>query len=537
VKIPALRVPMKESARIFERKDKVELQDLRPNLEYGVHIVKIWRGWPQTSGWVSFPCGSDVLVKGLRGNSDTKLWIMPSPRATGFVDVSAKQAEWRARLESAEERDIRSLAAEAAKCCNACLLERFNHVFESLNPDRKTVKLSDSYNAECQLFAKFMRDFDLTEADLALDFFDAFALEFPQEADEAVIGTLACGPRADESLGVVRALDMRRTFGISPVAVIHKASDWELPTGGHTRLQAGDRLVFLYPERGPGSSDGKIDPCYAKDLQLLRSPTELQKLPAISDFGVVVYDLEAMHTSPRGFYKARGMDERAQPEHEDDEWKKSSEIIMFGARSLLLSEGLNAVCRPSFAWEAVASEAARQFARDHGHDKIIQDKSLPHFGQLWQEQVRPFLHRSAGHRGKVAMIALNGHAFDNDLLCRELAKYGFDGDVEMLTFFDPVRILKEEHGEEYGRHGALMLDRLVQDFVGKPRKGRHEALADADDLLEVLMHHDHLRHLLAARIAKSMRQKISHPDPVGVRAENACYFHLMTKVLKGKHDY
>mmetsp|Transcript_81934 Transcript_81934/g.254326 ORF Transcript_81934/g.254326 Transcript_81934/m.254326 type:complete len:176 (+) Transcript_81934:1-528(+) len=101
-----------------------------------------------------------------------------------------------------------------------------------------------------------MRAFGLREEDLAFEQFNAFELDYPDRAPRAWVGAPVAGDActAEERFRLrrlnVRALNMRKNFGISPVAVCRRdgpARRYVLPATGRTEVNGGDKLLFVCP--------------------------------------------------------------------------------------------------------------------------------------------------------------------------------------------------------------------------------------------------------------------------------------------------
>lgn len=230
-------------------------------------------------------------------------------------------------------------------------------------------------------------------------------------------------------------------------------------------------------------------------------PGALAQLP-----GFVVFDLETAHDAPVGNYAEKGLHEC--PLDQQHVWKDRSQIIEFAGVDLHTGARLAVQCRPEFRWTDVVSPAARAFAEDHGHDRIIQDETLPTFAARWRDEVHPFLRRAAkGPFGQLALVAHCGDLFDFGVLFKELERLQLSLDVQVVLF-DPVRTLKRHFGREFGTGGQLSLRQLHKRFV--PTLGTsaphaaHRALGDCEALLEVLQHWPELRELLAWEVGQSM---------------------------------
>eukprot|EP00415_Alexandrium_ostenfeldii_P000015 UN0015 len=124
-------------------------------------------------------------------------------------------------------------------------------------------------------FLDFMQAFDLEAGDLECQFLPCCALEYPSDGPSAIIGSmqvLECMRTAERHS--LRALNMRHTFGISPVAVVHgnpkDGGQWELPERGETVVRPGDHLVFLCAD---GVPPAYLYPC----MKRLRTRDELEK--------------------------------------------------------------------------------------------------------------------------------------------------------------------------------------------------------------------------------------------------------------------
>lgn len=231
--------------------------------------------------------------------------------------------------------------------------------------------------------------------------------------------------------------------------------------------------------------------------------SSVRKLSAVELPGIVIFDLETAHDAPQGTYAEKNLHEC--PPSQQHVWKNRSQIIEFAAVDVRTGERFEARCRPEFRWEDVISPAARAFARDHGHDLIIQDMELPTFADRWLDEVHPFLCRAAGSGGRLAMIAHCGDRFDFAVLSRELKKHGLPVDFR-AEHFDPVRTLKQRFGPDFGGGGQLALRRLHERFVPPPAAPRaaHRALSDCEALLDIIQHWPDLRRLLAWEVAETM---------------------------------
>jgi len=245
------------------------------------------------------------------------------------------------------------------------------------------------------------------------------------------------------------------------------------------------------------------------------------------DFGVVVYDLETIHDAERGTYFEKGLHECAASEQIT--WKRCSQIIEFAAIDLRSGASIVKRCRPEFQWADVRSPAARRFAEDHGHDRIVQDPTLPKFDACWVSEVVPFLESAAGRSMKIAMIAHNGDAFDHFVLEKELQRLGLSGSLALsLHSFDPIRTLKQHYGQDYGSGGQLTLNALHEQHVHPGHAGQqHQALDDCRMLLEVLSHWRELSELLAAEIAGCFCAGDGEVDAADVATLLSLYFSHM----------
>lgn len=223
-------------------------------------------------------------------------------------------------------------------------------------------------------------------------------------------------------------------------------------------------------------------------------------------FGVVIFDLETVHDAERGTYFEKGLHECASQDQWI--WKSRSQIIQFGAVDLHNGNRLNVECRPKFTWDKVISPAARQFAEDHGHDQIVQNESLPHFLEPWQDKVVPFLVHAAGRSKQLALIAHNGENFDEMVLAEEDKRLGLFHHLRNAGitwfFFDPIKTLKNKYGQDYGTCGKLSLAVLYAEHVGEKKQQSHQALDDCLMLLEVLSKWEDLRDLLAQDISQRL---------------------------------
>lgn len=266
------------------------------------------------------------------------------------------------------------------------------------------------------------------------------------------------------------------------------------------------------------------------------TPTHGKARARSPDFGVVIYDLETSHDAERGTYHEKGLHECSSSEQ--IQWKKRSQIIEFAAIDLHSGKRLLSRCRPEFQWEDVISPAARCFAEDHGHDKIIQDESLPQFKECWPTEVLPFLKKAAGSTGRLAMIAHNGDAFDHFVLEKELIRLelGLPSDLNLeLHRFDPIRTLKHTFGQDYGSGGQLALKALhahhVQQRVGEDL-APHQAMNDCIMLAEVLSRWQELGNLLSDEIAGDICKADEASAPAAaaaLRVRFACPAHRAVK--------
>jgi hypothetical protein len=235
------------------------------------------------------------------------------------------------------------------------------------------------------------------------------------------------------------------------------------------------------------------------------------------DFGMIVYDLETIHNAERGTYVAKSMHE-CQP-HEQVIWKRQSQIIEFAAVDLLSGDHICVRSRPEFSWSDVRSPAARAFAEDHGHDKIVQDETLPLFRQVWTDSILPFLLKATGahaQKKQLAIIAHNGDQFDHFVLQKELDRLGLMPDLQTLALrnFDPIRTLKQGFGTDFGSGGRLALSTIHSRHVPTAplEKPLHQALSDCNMLLEVITHWVALRVLLATEIAVTFAEADQRED-------------------------
>lgn len=219
--------------------------------------------------------------------------------------------------------------------------------------------------------------------------------------------------------------------------------------------------------------------------------------------GVVIFDLETAHDAPVGTYADRNLHEC--PPDQQHLWKERSQIIEFAAVDVRTGERFQVQCRPEFRWEDVISPAARAFAEDHDHDRIIKDVTLPTFAERWWSEVEPFLRQAAGASGRLAMIAHCGDRFDFAVLSREIRRLALSSAVG-VEYVDPVSVLKQSFGPAFGGGGQLSLRRLSERFVPETlltaRAAAHHALSDCEALLEVVQHWPELRELLAWEVAR-----------------------------------
>merc|ERR1719188_918277 len=106
------------------------------------------------------------------------------------------------------------------------------------------------------------------------------------------------------------------------------------------------------------------------------------------------------------------------------------------------------------------------------------------------------------------MIAHNGDNFDHYVLDKELCQQNLNPCAKLfLHRFDPVRTLKAQHGAEFGKGGALKLEKLHADHVpeglAEATGQQHQALNDCLLLREVLQHWEHLAGAMAFEISKA----------------------------------
>lgn len=266
----------------------------------------------------------------------------------------------------------------------------------------------------------------------------------------------------------------------------------------------------------------------------------------------MIYDLETIHDFERGNYAEKGMHECSSEEQRL--WKERSQIIEFAAINVLTGEQMCVRCRPEFSWEEVRSEAAKLFARDHGHDLIIRDQSLGFFRDVWDREVAPFLARAAGPAGVLGMVAHNGDQFDHIVLGKELKRLNlclFRADsnlhpnyppIAKMVGFDTIRTLKTKYGDYSGRGGQWSLrslhSRHVQSrsedgseaFLSSPRKDprEHHAMGDCELLMEVLENWPDLASTIAREIAKTLSHEGSEPEdsPPGPIEQTVCRLFL-----------
>jgi len=219
-------------------------------------------------------------------------------------------------------------------------------------------------------------------------------------------------------------------------------------------------------------------------------------------FGVIVYDLETIHDAERGTYVAKGIHECSYEEQMI--WKRQSQIIEFAAIDIVSGHQICVRSRPEFRWENVRSHAARTFAEDHGHDKIVKDETLPYFKDVWVTDILPFLRSCAGTSNSLAIIAHNGDNFDHFVMAKELSRLGLMDEMPLVLHkFDPIRSLKNQFGQDFGSGGRLALGAVHSRYVPEAQRGDvvHQALADCVMLLEVIAHWVILRALLSTEIA------------------------------------
>lgn len=215
--------------------------------------------------------------------------------------------------------------------------------------------------------------------------------------------------------------------------------------------------------------------------------------------GVIVYDLETIHDAERGIHFDRRIFECSSSEQFI--WKERSQVIQFAAVDIGTGASISVSCRPEFTWDDVRSPATRLFAEDHGHDMIVRDTSLPTFATRWQEEILPFLAAAAGSSQNLAMIAHNGDQFDHVVLMKEIRRLSLELRFTPL-FFDPIQVLKRQHGQSYGNGGQLSLAKLYErhGVDCKLTVGCHQALQDCIALIQVLNGWSELADLLLQEI-------------------------------------
>eukprot|EP00434_Breviolum_minutum_P037675 symbB.v1.2.033416.t1/scaffold4149.1/size43842/1 len=252
-------------------------------------------------------------------------------------------------------------------------------------------------------------------------------------------------------------------------------------------------MQAMQPQVQPAMQQGMLQ----APMMLIQQP-QMQMAPdgihaGSLNFGIIIYDLETIHDSERGNYAEKGLHECSQ--EEQIEWKSRSQIIEFAAVDVLTGNSICVRSRPEFGWEDVKSAAARLFAEDHGHAEIIRDQSLPFFAEVWAQEVLPFLWRASGGSRNLAMLAHNGDHFDHYVLTKEIKRLNLSMEGgPSLVGFDPVTVLKNYYGPQYGTGGLLQLKTLYQQH----------AMDDCVMLMEVIQHWQDLNMLLAQAIAAQM---------------------------------
>lgn len=235
--------------------------------------------------------------------------------------------------------------------------------------------------------------------------------------------------------------------------------------------------------------------------QLLGGPEEPLQV------GVVVYDVEALHTAAKGAKECK-------PSEEVD-WKSQSQIVQFGAVDLLRLQVLNATCRPEFAWDQVVSPNMQKFAEENHLDKIAQakDEDLG-FASVWHAQILPFLLGAAGDSQRLALIAHNGDNFDHPVLVKELARLGLLPLPVQLIFLDPLSAKKRAEGLTYVPDMELskMYARMGEDAAALVTSQEHDALGDCAKLVAVLggstSESAGLRQLLAGELRQHLLTQV-----------------------------
>jgi len=353
------------------------------------------------------------------------------------------------------------------------------------------------------------------------------AREKTDRCSGAVTQPNACSDRAPAEASVSRLPDAARPLQVPKAApVAHQVpcaapsaqqllSCAAVPHGAASGVQVPNVAAVAHQVSGAASSGVQQVPNAAtgggaacqgtpsRGTALSTSPTDFTPSASSDSFGVVVYDLETVHDAERGVYAIKGLYECTADEQML--WKERSQIIEFAGIDVWTGARLLVRCRPEFRWCDVRSPAARQFAEDHGHDRIVQDESLVHFSQSWLTEVTPFLAKAAGRSRRLAMVAHNGDSFDHYVLEKELLRLGLGGTLPVALYkFDPIRTLKTHYGQGFGVNGRLALKALHTEHVVTPTSEQlspHQALNDCIMLMEVLSKWRDLSVLMAAEIA------------------------------------
>jgi len=247
VPIPTLKFTVPSKWDASDKGRSIKLKDLQSSTRFGIKFVRIsitQRG--RTIGhWKDYPDANDELQAGY------ECWILP--HLSQRVVIHDEEAVRDRLLEAcAGIYRLEGPAADGSKC------------FEVLDGGLQ----------------KFMRFFQLKEDDLSLAFLTGRAVTYTGTHAASICTrpfaerlmlhlrkSLVFSTESDWGSGfecllrhqgilqedrlVLKILNMRNTFAISPLAVIHggkgAAGLWEVPETTRTILCPGDRLIFVEP--------------------------------------------------------------------------------------------------------------------------------------------------------------------------------------------------------------------------------------------------------------------------------------------------
>eukprot|EP00929_Paragymnodinium_shiwhaense_P037065 TRINITY_DN19812_c0_g1_i2.p1 TRINITY_DN19812_c0_g1~~TRINITY_DN19812_c0_g1_i2.p1 ORF type:complete len:412 (+),score=65.72 TRINITY_DN19812_c0_g1_i2:81-1316(+) len=173
--------------------------------------------------------------------------------------------------------------------CECSVLTCQSSVFE-LQPNRLQQSMQAALDSlrqneeDYQRFQVFLRDFDLTEEDLQEEDVQVEAIEY--QGPLAVIGCEAAARRFlstpagkdQDATEPVHYLDMRRRFGISPLAVVSGGRCRTVEQGAWT-ISQGDWLLFPWTDRRDEVEDKTIRELSNKEL-MTKLPTVVFEVAA-----------------------------------------------------------------------------------------------------------------------------------------------------------------------------------------------------------------------------------------------------------------